>query len=602
MYKNFRRLFVIYKGARRPLIVSQVMLLISVALNLAIVTLNGRLVNEGVQQGNIQVVISVAIWMIVLTLIQTVFAVANAGYAVLFAEGTGNYLRVASYRKVQSLTFGNLDRFRTSDLLVRLTSDVNNVKLAVLYGLMILLTAPFTVVLAVVIAFVIVPRQVWLMLVIMVIISIVLLLMLRGVQAMYDRRQKKLDGVNNVLQEDLAGVRVVKAFVRETYEMQRFAGAASALQDAALKPAYRMAMFAPTLMGLVYASIAVMFLVTGRGVLVIGDTNLGDVVVFSNLLVTAIVPIAMIAFILPYLEAGEASVGRIFEILDQTAEVQDTAGAKPVDMDHIEGRVVFENVTFGYRGPDGKPQGTALQNINLAVEPGETVGFLGATGSGKSSLVNLIPRFYDVVEGRVTIDGIDVRDIPQRQLRRIVGIALQEAVLFSGSVRGNILFGRPGADDDEMLAVAKAADADSFVSGIPQEYDAPVARRGANFSGGQRQRLSIARALALQPKVLILDDSTSALDIETEARVQEAVNGLMGKTTKFYVAQRISSVITADKIVLLDAGRQVAIGSHTELLKSNPLYRQIYESQLGKIEDTPAAPSAAAGSVQGGAQ
>ncbi len=602
MYKNFRRLFVIYKGAKRPLIVSQVMLFISVAINLVIVSLNGRLVNEGVQQGNIQVVIYVALWMIALTLIQTVFTVGNAAYAVLFAEGTGNFLRVAGYRKVQSLSFGNLDRFRTSDLLVRLTSDVNNVKLAVLYGLMITLQAPFTIVLTVILAFLLVPRMVWLMVVIMVIITIVLALMLRGVQKMYDDRQKKLDGVNNVLQEDLAGVRVVKAFVRETYEMQRFGGAAKSLEEAALKPAYRMAMFAPTLMGLVYASAAILYYVGGRGVLVVGDTNLGEVVVFSNLLITAIVPMAMLAFILPYMEAGEASTGRIFEIMDQTAEVQDKTGVKPVDADKIEGRVVFDNVTFGYRGPDGKPQGAALQNINLTVEPGETVGFLGATGSGKSSLVNLIPRFYDVTEGRVTIDGIDVRDIPQRQLRRIVGIALQEAVLFSGTVRGNILFGRPGADDDDMLAASKAADADSFVSRIPQEYDAPVARRGANFSGGQRQRLSIARALADRPKILILDDSTSALDIETEARVQEAVNGLMGKTTKFYVAQRISSVITADKVVLLDAGRQVAIGNHTELLQSSPLYRQIYESQLGKIEDTPAAPGAAGAAAPGGAQ
>ena len=601
MYKNFRRLFAIYKGAKRPLIVSQLLLLISVTLNLAVVSLNGRLVNEGVQKGDIRVVVDVALWMIGLTLVQTVFTVANAAYAVLFAEGTGNFMRIAAYRKVQALSFGNLDRFRTSDLLVRLTSDVNNVKLAVLYGLMIMLQAPFTIVLTVIVAFLMVPRMVWLMVAVMVVISLVLVVLLRGVQQMYADRQDKLDGVNNVLQEDLAGVRVVKAFVRESYEAQRFAGVAKNLESAALKPAYRMAMFVPTLMALVYASAAVLYYVGGRGVLVIGDTNLGEVVVFSNLLITAIVPMAMLAFILPYMESGEASTGRIFEILDQTPEVQETTGAKAVDLDKLQGRVVFENVTFGYRGPDGKPQGAALHNINLTVEPGQTVGFLGATGSGKSSLVNLIPRFYDVVEGRVTIDGIDVRDIPQRQLRRIVGVALQEAVLFSGTVRGNILFGRQGADDDTMLAASQAADADSFVSKIPQQYDAPVARRGANFSGGQRQRLSIARALVEQPKILILDDSTSALDIATEARVQEAVNGLMAKTTKFYVAQRISSVITADKIVLLDAGRQVAAGSHAELLQSSPLYRQIYESQLGKIEDTPA-PSPDGLAVRGGAQ
>jgi ATP-binding cassette subfamily B protein len=295
----------------------------------------------------------------------------------------------------------------------------------------------------------------------------------------------------------------------------------------------------------------------------------------------------MLAYLIPYFEAGEASLARIFEVLDDTAEVQDAPDAKPVDLSQLHGRVVFDNVSFGYRDQEGKAQALALQNINLTVEPGETVGFLGATGSGKSSLVNLIPRFYDVVEGKVTIDGIDVRTFPQRQLRRVVGIALQDAVLYSGTVRGNILFGRKQADDDTMLAAAEAADAHSFVSKIPEQYDAPVARRGANFSGGQRQRLSISRALVGAPKVLILDDSTSALDLATEARVQDAVQAQMGKTTKFYVAQRISSVLTADKIVLLDGGRQVAVGSHTELLQSSALYREIYESQLGKIEETP---------------
>jgi len=588
MYKNFRRLFVFYKGARRPLIISQVALMISVILNLVIVSLNGRLVNEGVQAGNISVVIDVSLWMIGLTLIQTVFTVANAAYAVLFGEGTANFLRVSAYRKIQSLSFGNLDRYRTSDLLVRLTSDINNVKLAILYAVMILLQAPMTILFAVIIAALITPNMLWMMGIIMVVVCVVLVLLMRGLQRMYADRQQRMDGVNNVLQEQLAGVRVVKAYVRESYENERFATAAADLQQAALKPAYRNALFVPALMGLIYISIAALYYFGGRQVLVLGTTNLGEVVVFSNLLITAIVPMAMLAYIVPYLAAGEASVGRIFELLDDQAEVQDKPGAKQVDLSKMRGRVVFDNVSFGYRDRDGKALGLALKNINLTVEPGETVGFLGATGSGKTTLVNLIPRFYDVVEGKVTIDGIDVRELPQRQLRRIVGIALQESVLFSGTVRGNILYGKPDADDEAMVVAAQAADAESFISKIPEQYDAPVARRGANFSGGQRQRLSIARALARQPKVLILDDSTSALDLGTEARVQEAVQGLMGKTTKFYVAQRISTVLTADKIVLLDGGKQVAVGSHAQLITSSPLYREIYESQLGKIEEAPA--------------
>jgi ATP-binding cassette subfamily B protein len=567
--------------------ISQIALFVSVLINLVIVSLNGRLVNEGVQQGNVGVVIEIAVWMIGLTLIQTIFTVANSAYAVLFGEGTANFLRVSAFRKLESLSFGNLDRFRTSDLLVRLTSDINNVKLAVLYAVIILMQAPFNIVLSVALTAFLSPRLLWLMIAAMIVVSVVLLLLLRGMQKLYADRQEKMDRVNNVLQEGLAGVRVVKAFVREPYESRRFDTAATELRTAALAPAFRNAMFMPTLMGLMYASIAAMLYFGGRLVLVDQTMNLGDVVVFSNLLVAVLGPIAMLAYLIPYFEAGEASLARIFEVLDDVAEVQDAPDVKPVDLSKLQGRVVFDNVSFGFRDKEGNPQGLALQNISLAVEPGETVGFLGATGSGKSSLVNLIPRFYDVVEGKVTIDGIDVRTFPQRQLRRVVGVALQDAVLYSGSVRGNILFGRKNADDDEMLAASEAADAHSFVSRIPEQYDAPVSRRGANFSGGQRQRLSIARALVGEPKILILDDSTSALDLATEARVQDAVQAQMAKTTKFYVAQRISSVLGADKIVLLDGGKQVAVGRHAELLQSSPLYREIYESQLGKIEEAP---------------
>jgi ATP-binding cassette subfamily B protein len=469
---------------------------------------------------------------------------------------------------------------------VRLTSDINNVKQAVLYGVMLLFQAPFMIVMAVLMAFVLLPSLLWLMVLIMAVVAVVLFLLLRGVQQMYLARQQALDGVNNVLQEALAGVRVVKAFVREDFETQRFATTSSTWLDAALRPAYRMALFVPSLQMIVYVGTAALYYFGGQGVFG-GDTNLGEIVVFSNVLSMVVGPMAMLAFIVPFIESGEASCGRIFEVLDETAEVQDKAGAKALDLSTIKGRIVFEQASFGYRDRAGKAEKLALRDINLTIEPGETVGFLGATGSGKSTLVNLIPRFYDVVAGRVTIDGVDVREIPQRQLHQLVGVALQESLLFSGTVRGNILFSRPDLDDDEMLAAAEAADADSFVSKIPDHYDAPVARRGANFSGGQRQRLAIARALAARPPIVILDDSTSALDMATEARVQDAVQGLMASSTKLYVAQRISTVLTADKIVLLEHGRQVAVGRHEELLQSSTLYREIYESQLGKIDEQP---------------
>ena len=262
-------------------------------------------------------------------------------------------------------------------------------------------------------------------------------------------------------------MRVVKAFVREQYESQRFAEASDGFKDAALAPAYRIAVFLPTATALIYTAVAVVYLIMGRDVMINQTLSLGEVVVFSQLLAAALVPITMLAFILPFMEAGEASLGRIIEVLSDTPEIQDKPDAKRIDPATVKGRIVFENASFGYRDKQGKPMGHALQNINLTIEPGETVGFLGATGSGKSTLVNLIPRFYDVTEGRITIDGIDVRDIPQKQLHKFVAVALQESVLFTGTVRGNVLMGNPKADDDTMLAAAKAAAADSFVSAIP---------------------------------------------------------------------------------------------------------------------------------------
>jgi len=289
----------------------------------------------------------------------------------------------------------------------------------------------------------------------------------------------------------------------------------------------------------------------------------------------------MLAIVFPFMLRGDASAQRIFEIYDDEAMVQDREAVTPLGLESIKGRVVFDNVSFAFRRPDGKLDPPALKNINLTIEPGEQVGFLGATGAGKSALVNLIPRFYDVTEGSISIDGVDVRDIPQDNLRQIVGIALQEALLFQGNVHFNLKFGDPETDEDVMIDASKAADAYGFIMNLPEKWDAPVARRGYNFSGGQRQRLSMSRALTTKPKILILDDSTSALDASTEGRVQGAIPDFTNNITTLYVAQRISAVIDLDKIVLLENGKIVTIGTHEELLESSPLYQEIYESQLG---------------------
>jgi len=337
-----------------------------------------------------------------------------------------------------------------------------------------------------------------------------------------------------------------------------------------------MAFLFPVLMLLINIGIVI---VVWRGGLqsILGNLSVGEIVAFSNYLLTAMFPLMIMAMLANVMAAGNASAERVDDVLSDTSEVQDQpqAAALPAD---VQGRVVFENVEFHYNGASDEP---VLCGVNLTTEPGETVAILGATGSGKTTLVNLIPRFYDVSEGCVTIDGVDVRNISQDSLLAQVGVALQETVLFSGSVRDNIRYGQPEASEGEVIAAAKAAQAHEFITHLPDGYDTDIAQRGVNLSGGQKQRLAIARALLLKPKILILDDSTSAVDVETETEIQAALETLMADRTSFVVAQRISTVLNADKIVVIEKGQIAAEGTHTELLESSLIYQEIYDSQLG---------------------
>jgi ATP-binding cassette subfamily B protein len=311
-----------------------------------------------------------------------------------------------------------------------------------------------------------------------------------------------------------------------------------------------------------------------------GSFTLGEVIASINYLTYSLFPMLMLGMMVGPLSAADASAGRILEVLDSDADVQSRPQAQtPVA---VTGRVAFENVTFSY---NGSGQEAVLKGVNLVAEPGQEVAILGATGSGKSSLIHLIPRFYDVTGGRVTLDGVDVRDVPLDVLRAQVGMALQETVLFSGSVRDNIRYGRPDATDEQVIAAAQAAQAHDFITAFPDGYDALVGQRGVNLSGGQKQRIAIARALLVRPRILILDDSTSAVDVETETRIQTALDELMQdctslNTTVFVVAQRISTVLDADKIVVLDRGQVAAVGSHAELIASSPIYQEIAQAQL----------------------
>jgi ABC-type multidrug transport system fused ATPase/permease subunit len=575
-----RRVLALYRPYRGRLVLSQVLLLLSAVCTLGTAALNARLVNDGLLAGDTTVIIDTGIWMAVLGVLAGVLLAGVAVLAVFFSQGTAYALRTQVYASIQDFSFGNFDGMRTGNLLVRLSSDVTNVANAVLFGVMLLMYAPFMLIVSLGLALLTDPGMVWILLVVAVVVLVAAGVLVPPMERAYAERQRRLDEVNNALQENLAGVRVVKAFGREGLEVQRFDERTEALRRPAASAAFRVALLSPVMTTVTQLGIALTLLVGGQKVVEADGTTIGQVTAFTQYLSLVVVPLALAALIAPYLLRGITSAERVFEVVD-------AAPVLPPGGDHdvaVPGgaRVVFEGVRFGY-GEDSDPDRDVLHGIDLVIEPGQSLGILGATGSGKTSLVNLIPRFYDVREGRVTLDGVDVRDIPLDRLRAVVGTALQEAVLFQGDVRENVRFAAPDATDERIQEASRASDAYDFVEALPQRWDAPVSRRGYNFSGGQRQRLSMARALVPRPRVLILDDSTSALDVATETRVQAAIPHDVAGATVIYVAQRISAVIDLDRIVLLDDGRVSDQGTHEELLARSDLYREIYESQLGPI-------------------
>ncbi len=579
--RAFSRLFVLYRPYRGRLILSQILLLVSASATLGVATLTQRLINEGIQAGSERVIINTSISMIVLALIAGLSLTGTAYYAVFFAQGTAWAIRTRLYDKIQTFSFANFDQFRTGNLLVRLNTDVQYVMVAVMYSVMLLLYAPFMLIVAFILAFINTPGLVWLLFAVAGLVVLLMALIVPRIFKAYGERQQRLDEVNNTMQENLSGIRVVKAFVRESLEKTKFEHRADAMRQPAFTAAFLVMLLNPLLQAIGQLARAVSIWVGGESILTGGSLEIGSLIAFTQYMAMVITPLALMAIVVPLILRGETSAKRLFEVYDAEPIVQDPPAGQAAEQEQAKGRLVFENVTFAFRRQDGKLDPPAIKNINLTVEPGERIGFLGATGAGKTALVNLVPRFYDVTEGRITIDGVDVREIPLEDLRKTVGIALQEAVLFQGDMRFNLKFTNPGVDDEVMQDAARSADAYEFIENLPEKWEAPVARRGYNFSGGQRQRLSIARTLTAQPKILILDDSTSALDVATESRVQSSIPEFTHNATTLYVAQRISAVIDLDKIVLLQHGEMVDLGTHEELLERSPLYQEIYESQLG---------------------
>jgi ATP-binding cassette subfamily B protein len=513
--------------------------------------------------------------MIAASILSALFMTGNTILAIKASRGFEADLRDAIFTKIQSYSFGNLDEFTTGQLLTRLTSDLNQVRLIITMSLRMFTRMPLTFILSITLMWITNPRLSIIMAVLLPITLTLVYLFMRISQPLFRKVQERLDYLNQVLQENLTGIRVVKAFVRREHENNRFEKANDELYTASMKINRNLGIFMPFITLLLnLGTVAVIYY---GGVQVFrGTSSVGQIIAFINYLSSAMFSVIILSSMAGQISAAEASAKRIFQAIDEEPKIKEKPGA--VKPDSIDGLIVFEDVSFSYSEDGGLP---VLSNVNFVAEPGETVAILGATGSGKSTLVYLIPRFYDVTNGRVTIDGWDVRELKLETLRKAVGISLQDTMLFSGTIRDNIRYGRPDATEEEVIAAAKAAQAHDFIISFSDGYDTMVGQRGVNLSGGQKQRIAIARVLLIKPKIMILDDSTSAVDVETEIKIEEALEKIMKDSTNIIIAQRISTVLKADKILVLDKGSIVDIGNHKELLEFSPIYREIYDSQLG---------------------
>jgi ATP-binding cassette subfamily B multidrug efflux pump len=552
------------------------------AANLVTPQLLRILIDQGITPLDLNRVWYVAGGLVVIAIFRGISNFLQGYWSEVTSQGVAYDLRNIIFEKLQQLSFSYHDRAQTGKLMTRMTSDVELVRMFVGTGLIQMLSAIVMLFGTIVIMFVMNWLLATITLGVIPFLIVVLLMFVKRIMPISKTVQQKLGGLNTILQENLAGARVIKAFAQEQYEVERYGRQNEELFGINIELMRIFTTFFP--LTFFIANLGMVAVIWIGGLEVIGQSlTLGDLVAFTGYFGFLLMPMFMVGMIGSMFSRAEASAQRIYEVIDAESEVQEKPNA--ILLPFLKGRVAFKNVSFRYIGS----QGDVLQDVSFIAEPGQTVAILGKTGSGKSTIINLIPRFYDVTKGHVFIDGYDVKEITIDSLRSQIGIVLQESALFSGSVRENIAYGRPDATFDNIVKVAKVAQAHEFILELPEGYDTVIGERGVGLSGGQKQRVAIARALLVDPRILILDDSTSSVDSETEFKIQLALSELMQNRTCFVIAQRISTVRNADLILLLDNQKLVAKGTHDQLLRTSELYAEILASQFGERDELIAA-------------
>jgi ATP-binding cassette subfamily B multidrug efflux pump len=579
--KMIKKLAKSIKEYKKESILTPIFVSLEVVMEVIIPLLMANLIDKGMYAGNMNEVLKIGLELVGSAMLSLIFGVLSGSVAAKASAGFAKNLRKDLYYKVQDFSFSNIDKFSTASIITRLTTDVTYVQMAFQMIIRIAVRTPLMLVFSLIMAFGINKELSLIFLILIPIVGVALGLISTKVYPIFDRVFKKYDDLNEIVEENVSSIRVVKSYVLEEKEKEKFGKTSNEIYKDFTKAEKIMALNSPIMQFAIYSAL---ILISWFGAKIIVNSHMtalttGELTSLLTYSIQILSSLMMLTMILVMCTMSKASAQRIVEILD---EEPDLKNKKNPIKEVKNGDIEFQNVGFSYIGKKNKE---VLKNINLKIKSGETVGIIGGTGDGKSSLINLIPRLYDVSEGKVLVGGVNVKDYNLKALRDQVANVLQKNVLFSGTIKENIRWGDENASDEDVERVCKLAQADEFIRGFDKKYDTYIEQGGTNVSGGQKQRLCIARALLKKPKILILDDSTSAVDTKTDSLIRKAFREEIPNTTKIIIAQRISSVQDADKIVVMDNGRIDAIGTHEELLKNNKIYKEVYESQTKGVEE-----------------